>query len=112
MVRRLNRHSCLKAVVLLLLFGLVSVSTQAKYGKYLHRTNPANGTSKILKITRDGSLRREVTPKTLGQPASAELPRRNAIKPILRPAESSPPRLTEYLSANQLRSPPDSPSLA
>src|SRR5204862_5841525 len=103
---RSHRGSALKAAVLLLLLGLVSTFTQAKYGQYFSKSKPSNFASKILKITRDGSAHRRISRRTLPRPSTPFIRRFASVRPAPRQLEFLLPNLSACLSADQLRSPP------
>lgn len=95
-----------RAAVLLLLLGLVSTFTQAKYGQYFAKSKTSSFATKTLKITRDGSVQRKVSRKTLPRPSTPFVPRFAVIKTVPRQPEVPIQTVSAYLSANQLRSPP------
>jgi len=95
-----------KTAVLLLLLGLISTFTQAKYGQYFAKSKTSSFATKTLKITRDGSVQRRVSRKTLPRPSAPFVPRFALLKTVPRQPEDPLQTVAAYLSANQLRSPP------
>src|SRR5579862_284760 len=103
--------SASKAGVLLLLVGLISLFTLAKHGQYLPKSNPANFTSRTIKISRDGSFQRRTEFKTCSQLPSSIFRSAAFSRPLRIPEENLLPTELTFLSSNQLRSPPTSFSL-
>jgi hypothetical protein len=104
-MRRLG-VSIAEGFVTVLLLGLVSVFILAKHGQYLPKSNPANFTSKTVKISRDGSFKRRTERKSSSE-FSPPFPTRATLSSPLRIQEETlPPTKLTYLSSNQLRSPP------